>query len=156
MKPIYFTRESCILRHLKIRRIDMKVAVFVLSLLLLTSAVYAAEIDGTWTGEYAGGMGGQPMQMEYTFKADGNKLTGTTIGGPDGEKIPIKDGKIEGNRISFKVDVDFSGMQMSFKYKGELKGDELKLSFEMDMPGGGMGGPGGEAPAQEFTVKKVK
>ncbi len=137
----------------------MKVFVLVVSCMLLAGLAVAADIDGKWAGEYAGGMGGEPMQMEFTFKADGDKLTGTTIGGPD-QQIPIKDGKIDGDKISFTVQPDFQGTTLTFKYKGEVKGDEIKLSFEMDMGGmgggGGMGGPGGAAPAQEFTVKKVK
>jgi opacity protein-like surface antigen len=81
----------------------------------------AANIDGTWSGTFDGGMGGQPMELIYNFKREGDTLTGTVTGGPD-QWIPIKDGKINGNKFSFKVDVDFGGMKMKFKYKGVLKG----------------------------------
>ncbi len=135
----------------------MKVFLFTSAFLSLACLAVAAEIDGKWTGEYAGGMGGQTMQMEYTFKADGNTLTGTTISGPNGEQTPIKNGKIDGNKISFVVEVEFNGMQLKFNYSGVLSGNELKLSFKTEMPGGDMGGdPGGEVPAQEFVVKKVQ
>jgi hypothetical protein len=139
----------------------MKICVLAAGFLLIASCALAADIDGKWSGQYASAMGGDPMTLTYTFKANGNTLTGTSLGGP-GEEIPIKDGKIDGNKISFTVDVKMGEMAMKFKYKGVLSGDELKLSFEMDMGGGpgmggpGMGGPGGEAPKNEFTVKKVK
>lgn len=91
------------------------------------------------------------MELTYNFKGDGDTLTGTVTGGP-GQWIPIKDGKIDGDKLSFKVDVDSQGMKMKFNYKGVLKGDEIKLSFTMEMEGSpGMGGP-----PSSFTVKRVK
>jgi hypothetical protein len=113
-------------------------------LLMAVCAAFGADIDGKWTGKYNSGMG-DPMNMEYTFKADGDKLTGTTIGGANGEQIAIKNGKIDGDKISFSVSVDMMGQEMSFDYKGELKGDKLKLKFDMGGQGGG-----------DFTVSRAK
>lgn len=124
----------------------------------------AANVDGTWSGTYAGGMGGEPMELTFNFKGNGNKLTGTAPGGP-GSAIPLKDGKIDGNNISFSYSVDLGGMNMKFNYTGVVRGDEIDLTFKNEMPdapaGGGFGGPpgggaGGPAPAQKFTVKRVK
>ena len=128
----------------------MKIWLCVLGFLLVTSVALAADIDGKWSGQYNSGMG-DPMTLTYTFKANGNVLTGTSIGG-DNKDVPIKDGKIDGNNISFVVAVDFGGTEMKFSYKGVLSGDEIKLTFEM---GGGGGPAGGDAP-QGFTVKRVK
>jgi len=111
-------------------------------LFLSVSVAFGADIDGKWTGKYDTGMG-DPMEMEYTFKADGNTLTGTTIGGADGAHIPIANGKINGNKISFSVTVDMMGMEMKFDYTGELSGDKLNLKFDM-----GEMGFGGEFPVQ--------
>ena len=122
----------------------IKITVAATMLLMAVSVAFGADIDGKWTGKYDAGMG-EPMDMEYTFKADGNNLTGTTIGGPDGEQLPIKNGKIDGNKISFSVAIDMMGQEMSFDYMGELSGDQLKLKFDM----GGMGGG-------EFTVARAK
>jgi len=47
-----------------------------------------------------GGAGG--FQLSFTFKQDGAKLTGT-VQGPQGDPIAISDGKIDGEKISFKV-----------------------------------------------------
>jgi hypothetical protein len=95
----------------------------------------------------------QPTKMAFTFKADGEKLTGTAPG--PGGPVEIKDGKIKGNKLSFKFGIDFQQMKMTFKYKGVLSGDEIKLTYETEMGGGG-GFGGGQAPKQEFTVKRVK
>lgn len=127
----------------------MKIHALVLSLLLTATVALGADIDGKWSGQYNSGMG-DPMTLEYTFKAEGNILTGTTIGGPD-TQVPIKEGKIDGNNISFVVVVDFGGQEMKFNYKGVLKGDEIELSFEM------AGAPPAEGAApQKFVVKRVK
>jgi hypothetical protein len=62
--------------------------------------------------------------------------------------------KINGEKFSFKVDVDSQGMKMKFNYKGILKGDEVELSFITQMEGGGPGM--GSSPPQSFTVKRLK
>jgi hypothetical protein len=127
----------------------MKILTVVLGFLLIAGFVFGADIDGKWSGQYNSGMG-DPMTLDFTFKADGNALTGTSLGGPD-TQIPIKDGKINGNNISFVVAVDFGGQEMKFNYKGILKGDEIELSFEI------AGAPPAEGgAAQKFTVKRVK
>ncbi len=142
-------------------KINIKLCALLAALLLIVGCAVdtgvsttspAADIDGTWTGEFAGGMGGEPMTLTYNFKSDGDALTGTTGGGP-GQWIPIKDGKIKGNKIAFIVNVDFQGMKMTFNYKGVLEGDEIKLTFTSETEGG----PGmGAAPPQSFTVKRVE
>jgi hypothetical protein len=127
----------------------MKICVLAAGFLLMAGSVFSADIDGKWSGQYNSGMG-DPMTLVYTFKAEGNTLTGTSLGGPD-TQVPIKDGKIDGNNISFTVAVDFGGQEMKFNYKGVLKGDEIELSFEI----AGTPPMEGGAP-QKFIVKRVK
>jgi len=127
----------------------MRICVIAAGLFLMAGLALGADIDGKWSGQYNSGMG-DPMTLVYTFKADGNTLTGTSLGGPDTE-VPIKEGKIDGNNISFVVTVDFGGQEMKFNYKGILKGDEIELSFEM------AGAPPMEGAApQKFIVKRDK
>jgi hypothetical protein len=126
----------------------MKSCAFAVAFLLIAGFTFGAEIDGKWSGQYNSGMG-DPMTLVFTFKAEGSKLTGTSLGGPD-TQIPIKDGKIDGNNISFVVAVDFGGQEMKFNYKGLLKGDQIELSFEI------AGAPPMEGGApQKFVVKRV-
>lgn len=70
------------------------------------------------------------MNVSYTFKADGDKLTGTTTS-PDGKEMAIKDGKINGDNMSFSISVDMGGQEMNIEMKGVLSGDDLKLSLDM-------------------------
>jgi hypothetical protein len=79
----------------------------ILALLLWAAPAMAADVDGKWAGTVSTPGGDFPVTFE--FKADGTKLTGTTMS-PDGGSVNIKDGKIDGNKISFGVSLDFGGM----------------------------------------------
>jgi hypothetical protein len=127
----------------------MKICTLALCLFLAAGFAFASDIDGKWSGQYNSGMG-DPMQMDFTFKADGASLTGTAPGGP-GATIPLKDGKIDGDKVSFTVETAMGETQMKFNYKGVLAGDTLELSFEM----AGMPAAEGTSP-QKFTLKRVK
>ncbi len=123
---------------------------FILTVLFVFVAgiAFAAGIDGTWNGEVAGMGGGEPMKISYTFKADGKTLTGTTKD-MNGEDMSIKDGKIDGNKFSYSIDL---GMGQPMKFNGEVKGDTIELKMDMGDMGGG-GGMGGMPP---IILKKAK
>lgn len=110
----------------------------------LTAAVaWAADVTGKWSGELNGPQGN--VTLSATFKQDGAKLTGT-MDGPGGESMQIKDGKIEGDKLSFNV--DFNGQAV--KHEGTIKDDTITLQIKMDG-----GGPGGDGPGP-ITLKRVK
>jgi hypothetical protein len=118
----------------------MKTSIALLSLLLFASFAFAADVDGTWKGMI--NVNGSDFPVTFTFKADGAKLTGTlNQGGPD---VAIKQGKIEGNNISFVLELDYNGSPVSLNYKGVVSPTEIKLSGDA----GGM--------TFEYVVKKVK
>lgn len=119
----------------------MKVLASVAMLLLVTAGAYAADVDGKWAGSITGPQG--DLSITFTFKADGAKLTGTTVG-LDGMEVPIKDGKIDDKTISFTVEFDFGGMPFLLSYKGVLATDQIKMTGEaLGMP-------------FEFVLKKAK
>ena len=110
------------------------------ALLFTAVSAFAADIDGKWTGSLDSPNG--PIQLGFTFKADGAILTGTTIG-PDGMELKITNGKIDGNKISFDVAVDFGGMPFTIAYTGVLNGTSLAMKLDFaGMP-------------VEFTAKKA-
>jgi len=119
----------------------MRLSALVLATLLLAAPAFAADVDGKWSGSIDTPNGA--VQIGYTFKADGAALTGTTTG-PDGMEVAIKNGKIDGDKISFLVSVDFGGMPLDLNYKGVVAADQIKLSMEF---------PGAPMPI-ELTVKK--
>ncbi|MBN1566887.1 MAG: hypothetical protein JXA73_03515 [Acidobacteria bacterium] len=107
----------------------MKYISLVAAFLLLSGIALAADIDGKWTGEIVG----QGMEISFTFKAEGSTLTGVHI--VNGQETPIKDGKIDGNNISFTVTLDLGG-EAKIPHKGTISGDQIKMTYEMmEQPG---------------------
>ena len=108
-------------------------------------AVIAQSVDGKWSGEVQGGRG--PQQVNLTLKADGGKLTGTVMG--RGGENPIQEGTISGTALKFKTQQQGrgGGNPVTLNWSGTLKGDEIAMSRKAE---------GGEAPAQEFTLKREK
>ena len=90
------------------------------------------------------GRGGQTRTTTFTFKVDGNTLTGT-VSGFRGE-MPIAEGKIDGDQISFTQTMEFNGNSMKILYKGTVSGDEIKFTRQRE---------GGEGRTQEFTAKRA-
>lgn len=138
----------------------MKIGTLLAGFLLIISCAHDAhqslpiDIDGTWEGQLKGFMGGPPTTLIYNFKIDGDTLTGTVNGAP-GEWIPLENGKIEGNKISFKVNAEFpGGMKMTWRYRGKIKNDKIKLIYTTKTSGGfgGMGSP----PSQSLTIRRAE
>jgi hypothetical protein len=92
----------------------------------------AADITGTWTGAMKGPDGNANFQLSFTFKQDGTKFTGT-VQGPQGDPIPITDGKLDGDKFTFTV--SFNGMTIS--HEGTINGDEIKMTTKSDQGFGG-------------------
>lgn len=116
-------------------------AVLVLSLGAVKA--HAADVTGSWKGEMTTPDGGS-MSIGYTFKQDGAKLTGTSQG-PQGDSTEITDGKVDGNKISFKV--SFNGMTLVSEGTINEAGDAIKLSTKSE---------GGDFPGMELTLKRDK
>ncbi len=116
----------------------MKYFSCVAGFLLLAGFALAADIDGKWVGEIVG----QNMEIAFAFKAEGTTLTGVHI--VNAQETPIKDGKIDGNNISFTVTLNFGGQETKIPHKGTISGDQIKMTYEM------MGQPG------EILVKRAK
>ncbi len=116
----------------------MRLPKFVIGFLLLAVSAFAADIDGKWTGSVSTPNGDVPQT--FNFKADGAALGGSLEFMP-GMAIPIADGKVDGNDISFSVTLDF-GMPFKITYTGVVAGSELKIK--------------GDAAGMpfEFTLKK--
>jgi len=108
---------------------------------LTTCLALAADVTGKWSGEMGGPDGGGGMSITFTFKQDGTKLTGTADG-PGGQPLQIKEGKVEGDKISFAISFDGGDGEMKVVHEGSVNGDEMTLNIKMDGgPGGGPGGP---------------
>ncbi len=104
----------------------------------------AADITGTWNAAMQAPGGGDSMQIAFTFKQDGAVLTGS-VQGPQGDAMAITDGKVDGDKISFKV--SFNGMTITHEGTINAAGDEIKINSKSDS---------GDFPAMEMTLKRAK
>ena len=108
------------------------------------TAVWAANIDGKWVAQVPG-QGGQTRETTFTFKAEGEKLTGS-VTGRQGD-VAITDGTIKGDEISFSQTFNAQGNTIKLLYKGKISGDEIKLTRTVE---------GMDRPPSEFVAKRVK
>lgn len=114
---------------------------WMIPLLALTLWVsFAADVDGTWSGQMQGRNG--PRTQTLTLKSSGNSLTGTVEGGRGGA-VEITNGKIDGDNVSFEVVREFGDNKITQEYKGTVSGSELKLTIS-----------GGRGEPVEVTFKK--
>jgi len=108
-------------------------------------------ITGLWrsapaaaAGGFGGGGRGGAASQIFTFRQNGNSLTGSVEGGGGGRggsidtPIAIEDGKVDGANISFSA--------AGVVYAGTLKGDAIELQRTGGAAMGGRGGRG--APAE--------
>jgi hypothetical protein len=105
----------------------MKRFAILLALVLCAAPAFAADVDGKWSGSLNTPNG--DVNIAFTFKADGTALTGTTTG-PDGAQVAIKNGKIDGDKLTFVVSIDFGGMPVDINYSGVLKGGEIAMTLD--------------------------
>ena len=124
-------------------KLSLLVAGLALALITVVQAA-GADVSGKWTAQVPG-RNGQTREQTFTFKADGEKLTGS-VSGMQGAQMDISDGKISGNDISFNVTANFNGNEMKMQYKGTVSGDEIKFTRTRD----------GSDQKQEFTAKRDK
>src|SRR5436305_10519501 len=98
-----------------------RIARCALGFLLFTASMLAAEITGIWAGQQQGRLG-QPEDVAFRFKMDGQKLTGTMFG--DEFDIPIGEGSVSGDQVRFTVTTKnyYSKSSTVFVYTGTIKG----------------------------------
>jgi hypothetical protein len=84
---------------------------------------WAADLTGQWTATFDTQIGEQ--HYTYTFKVDGEKLTGTAKN--DRGSADIANGTIKGDQVSFEENLDFNGQAILIKYTGTVSGDSIKL-----------------------------
>ncbi|HEV2447131.1 MAG TPA: hypothetical protein VGS58_14465 [Candidatus Sulfopaludibacter sp.] len=116
----------------------------VLTMALAAAVAWAADVTGTWKGDIEGPNGS--FSLTYSFKQDGGKLTGT-VTGPQGDPLELLEGKVEGDKIHFAVNVPFNG-GTKFISDGTIKSD-TEISIETKSEGGDSFGPA-------VTLKKQK
>ena len=71
--------------------------------------------------------GDNQVPLTFAFRQDGEKLTGS-VTTPSGDVLPLNDGKVLGDKLSFFVQAEMDGNPTRFLSEGILKGDEITLT----------------------------
>jgi hypothetical protein len=124
----------------------MKPPVLAIAALVCLTALpaIAADVTGSWIAQIPG-RDGATIETTFTFKAAGEKLTGT-VSNQFGDR-EISDGKAAGDDVTFVVKIEFNGNEFSHHYAGKVSGSEIKFKRERK---GGEFGP----PVVEFVAKR--
>lgn len=121
----------------------MKSLLLTLTILIISSAAFASDIDvsGIWTGSQGN------STISFQLIAEGKKLYGLYLGSGSGDerteivKGKIKTSKKKNTEISFEVPFNTGGAKMSRVYKGEVL-DENKIEFTIKIKTRGARKPG--------------
>ena len=98
----------------------------ILLIIVLCISASAADFNGTWTAAIDTQIGVQ--NYRFTFKVEGEKLTGKANSLFANADTEITEGVVKGDDISFIENLIYEGMPLRIVYKGKISGDEIKFS----------------------------
>jgi len=110
-----------------IRSVRKATTVFLLAAALSVAAGQDSAVDGQWQGAMMTANG--PIKVTYNFKVKGEVLTGN--GETPAGSQPVTEGKVKGNQISFKTEINGHVIE----HQGTIRGDTMLMKNF---------GPGGE------------
>ncbi len=108
---------------------------------VFASLSLAADISGKWKADYTT-PDGTARSSNFEFKVDGSTVTGK-LTSPRGD-AELKDGKINGDEVTFMVIRNFNGDDVKINYKGKIAGDIIKFDVHF-----------GDQGSFEMTAKRV-
>jgi hypothetical protein len=103
--------------------------------LMFTEVALSADVSGKWKADFQTA-DGQKVQNVFTFKVDGEKLTGTVYSSLAGSEAKIEEGQVKGDAIAFAITRNLGGNEARFRYKGKVAGDEIKFVVTIGEPDG--------------------
>jgi hypothetical protein len=124
------------------RRAAILTAVLIAVIAAVAVPLHAADVTGTWSASFDTQIGVQ--NYTYEFKVAGTQLTGTATS--DNGQSALKNGKVDGDKISFVETLVVMGMELEVSYQGTVvSNDEIK--FTRDVAG---------IATEELVAKRVK
>jgi hypothetical protein len=113
-----------------------------LAMTLGAARASAADVTGSWTTQMQA-QDGSTIQLTFTFKQDGASLTGSVASPMGPDPLPISNGKVDGDKLTF--DVSFNGI--TIHHDCTVNGDTIKMSTKTDS---------GDFPGMELTLTRAK
>ena len=128
------------------------------AILLLAASGFAADLSGTWTGVIPA-RNNEFQDLTFRLVQQADKLTGKLY--RDSTSVPIIDGQISGERISFRVEseeqVGNVFVLIKYNFTGIIKADAIELTREREAnPMLNSGNPANQKFARPtFTLKRL-
>ena len=110
--------------------------VVALGLAVIALPASAQSVAGKWNLD----MEGMGTLATFDFKVEGDVLTGTSTSAMDGTTSKIDEGKIEGNKLTWKQTIDAGGGPMTIGYTGVLEGEKITLTLDLGDAAAAAGG----------------
>ena len=129
----------------------MKSLVLVMTI-LCGSVLLSAEpsISGKWAAVKK-----SPVPVRMEFNANGSNLTGT-VRVADEQALAILDGRVDGNRVTFKALITEGDDQYPLMFSGTRSGNRIMFKCEVETNAPGDKTQIGPACLQSITVARVK
>ena len=96
---------------------------------LLAALLISADATGKWKGSFDAA--GTIRNIVFDLKADGETLTGT-VGGLIEKAAEIKEGKIQGDKVSFWFMTEYEGNPIKLVCNGKVDGDEIHFTMGLE------------------------
>lgn len=112
------------------------------STVFTTPILAATDLTGSWTAQLQT-PDGNTMDLAYTFKQDGNKLTGS-VQGPQGDPLDILNGKVDGEKVYWEVNFNGATITQDGTVSGD--GNQIKVSVKSS---------DGSFPAMDLTLNRA-
>lgn len=111
----------------------------------LVSVAHAADVTGTWKGEFDSQIGLQ--KYTFTLKQDGANVTGKANSEVNGEKreAELKEGKISEDTLKFVELLDFQGNELRIQYTGKIGANEIAFTRKV-----------GDFAKEEFKATRIE
>jgi hypothetical protein len=114
----------------------------VLACAFAASAAWAQDLTGKWTATAVG----NNVAVTLDLKVAGNVVTGAILN-PQSGPAEIKEGKIEGNKISFHVMRTANNTTNKVLWQGTIEGEEIHFTRSVE---------GAQQPAMQVIAKRAQ
>jgi hypothetical protein len=94
--------------------------------LFLAALAWPASLSGDWKGAFDFDGNSVPVVLHLTAKDAG--VTGTIEGLPT-SPVDIKEGKLDGDTVTFSALTDYQGTTYKLVFKGKVTADEIHFQF---------------------------
>ena len=118
-----------------------RILIAIIVLTFSCASALAAGFNGKWKAEFDTQMGKQTYT--YELHVAGSQVTGKAIN--DRGETAIKNGKIDGDTITFDEVLDLQGNEIDIAYTGKIDGDEIKFTRKV-----------GDFATETLVAKRVK